>query len=300
MKQPTLNDLTAFLLIAEHLNFRRAASTLGVTPSALSHTIRILERRVGTQLLLRTTRNVALTEAGARLADRLRPSVAGIAQALGELADSGDTLSGRIAITTSEYGGRLIAEGAVASFRTANPKVSFEISVDHALTDLIASGCDAGIRLREQVPPDMVALAIGPPVTMVACASHGYLRERPAPKTPDDLIGHECIRQRLSSGAVYRWEFEHNGKAIVVEPRGSLTCNNHVNIVATALTGQGIAFVPNHYVDLHLASGALAQVLGDYSPPFDGLCLYYPISRHPTKTFSAFVAHVRAVLRPHR
>jgi DNA-binding transcriptional LysR family regulator len=297
MKRATLNELTAFLAIAEHLNFRRAAVELGVTPSALSHTIRTLERRVNVQLLLRSTRSVALTEAGMRLAAKLRPALADVGEALGQLAEHGDALSGRIAITASEQGGRLLIERIFGSFRRLHPQVRLEVCSELALADLIASGCDAGVRLRAQVPPDMIAVPIGPAVAVVACASPAYLHQRAAPETPADLPGHECIRQRLSTGAICRWEFESRGEPLFFDPQGALTFNSHGHVVAAALLGLGIAYVPSHHVDTYLAAGALVQVLPGYSKPLEGFCLYYPSTRHPTKTFKAFVDHVRSVVR---
>ncbi|MBY5377353.1 LysR family transcriptional regulator [Rhizobium leguminosarum] len=295
--KPTLNELTAFLSIAEHLNFRRAAVTLGVSPSALSHTIRLLESRVGTQLLLRTTRNVALTNAGAKLAAGLRPALEGIDESLAQLADEGDTLSGRIAITASERGGQLIIERAFGSFRQKHPGVQLEICTDLALEDLLTSGCDAGIRLRDQVVPDMSAVPIGPKISAVTCASPDYLQKRDVPETPSDLASHECIRQRLATGSIHRWEFDNQGKSLFFEPQGALTFNSHWHMVSAALAGQGIAYVPSHHVERHLESGELVQVLAGYSRPLEGFCLYYPINRHPTKTFSAFVAHVRSTMQ---
>ena len=196
-----------------------------------------------------------------------------------------------------EYGGRLLIERVIGDFREAHPDVGFEISVQQTLVDLVTGGCDAGVRLREQVPPDMVAIPIGPPAAMVACASPEYLRRSRPPQQPRDLTDHACIRQRLASGSIYRWEFEHAGRPVVIDPRGSLTCNDIGVMVAAALCGQGIVFTTSHHVRRHLDTGQLVQVLAEYSPPFDGLCLYYPLSRHPTRAFSAFVAHLRSLAR---
>lgn len=293
MKQPTLAELTAFLRVAEHLNFRRASIALGVSPSALSHAIKGLEARIGTPLIKRTTRSVALTEAGQRLAQRLRPAIASIDDAFTELAEAGDTLTGRICISTMEYGGRLLLENAVTGFQAMHPEVESEIRVDHALVDIVASGCDAGVRFRDQVPPDMIAIPIGPPVAMVACAAPSYLRDRPPVTQPQDLLSHRCIRQRLSSGAIYRWRFESDGRGITIDPRGPLICNNLSLIVLAALRGLGIGFVPSNHVAPYFESGALTPLLQDFSPPFDGHCLYYPRSRHHAPTFAAFIDYLR-------
>ncbi|ARP82251.1 hypothetical protein CAL12_16465 [Bordetella genomosp. 8] len=294
MKQPTLAELTAFLRVAEHLNFRRAALTLGVSPSALSHTIKGLEARIGALLVKRTTRSVALTEAGQRLAQRLTPAIASIDAAFTELADIGDTLTGRICISTMEYGGRLLLEDAVAGFQAMHPDVEFEIRVDHALVDIVAAGCDAGVRFRDQVPPDMVAIPIGPPVAMVAFASPAYLRDRPPVAQPHDLLAHRCIRQRLSSGAIHRWRFERDGRGITIDARGPLICNNLSLIVLAALRALGIGYVPSNHVEPYFESGALTPLLRDFSPPFDGHCLYYPRNPHHAPTFAAFLNHLRS------
>lgn len=297
MKQPTLNDLTAFLHLADHLNFRRAAIDLGVSPSALSHTLRTLEARLGTRLLNRTTRSVALTDAGLRLAARLRPAVTSIDEALAELADGAEGLTGKLCINTMEFGGRLLIANAVGSFQALHPAVEIEICVDHALVDIVAGGFDLGVRFRDQVPPDMVAIPIGPPVAMIACASPRYLEGKTLPLEPADLRALHCIRQRLATGAIQRWSFEREGRTITIEPRGPLTCNNLTIIVAATLDGQGVCYVPSHHVQPYLEAGTLVQLLGDLSPPFDGHCLYYPAARHRTRTFSAFVEHVRLRLR---
>ncbi|WP_207478723.1 LysR family transcriptional regulator [Arenibaculum pallidiluteum] len=294
MKQPTLAELTAFLHVAEHLSFRRAAVALGLSPSALSHTIRGLEARLGAPLINRTTRSVALTEAGLRLAERLRPAVTSIAEAISELAEDGDRLVGRICISTMEYGGRLLIGDVIGEFQASHPEVEFEICVDHALVDIVGSGCDAGVRFRDQVPPDMVAVPIGPPVSMVAFASPGYLDGRTHPAVPSDLLTHRCIRQRLATGAIYRWQFECDGRAVAIDPQGPLTCNNLGLIVLAALRGLGIGFAPSHHVRPFLESGELVQLLAEFSPSFEGHCLYYPRSRHRTRTFAAFIEHVRS------
>ena len=296
MRQPSIDDLTAFLAIAEHRSFRRAAPALGVSPSALSHAMRTLEDRVGVRLLNRTTRTVALTESGARLVERLRPAMASIRDALGEAAEGGEVLRGRIGINTIEYGALLLLRSVVGSFSERHPQVSIEITVDHALVDLVCSGFDAGVRFQDQVPLEMVAVPIAPPAAMVAFASPAYLEGRPVPADPSDLMGHRCIRRRLGNGAILRWRFEHAGRAIVVDPPGFLTLDSPGTIITAALCGVGIGFAPSHHVDEHFGSGRLVQLLGGFCPRFPGHCFYYPAARHPTRAFAAFVEHLRAHL----
>lgn len=293
MRQPSLNDLSAFLAIAERGSFRQAARQLGVSPSALSHSLRALEDRLGARLLNRTTRSVALTEAGNCLAERLRPAMAGMADALSAVADNGEHLKGRIRISTGEYGAKLLVGGAIAEFRQRHPGVEFELIVDNALVDIVADGFDAGVRFHEQVPPDMIAVPITAPARMVAFASPSYLARRGTPTTPAHLLGHECIRQRLLSGAIYRWEFEDAGRSLLVEPRSSITLNSIAVIIQAALAGLGVGFVPSHHMAKQFEDERLIPLLQDYSPKFDGQSFYYPSLRHPTRAFRAFVDQVR-------
>lgn len=293
MRQPALDDLKAFLAIAEHRSFRRAARALDVSPSALSHTMRTLEARLATRLLNRTTRTVSLTEAGAHLAQRLHPAIASIADALGEVQEASEHLTGRIRITAPEYGAQILVQEVIGGFQALHPDVEIELVIDPALADLVADGFDAGIRFRDQVPADMVAVPISPPSVMVAVASPGYLRAHAAPASPADLLEHRCIRQRMASGAVYRWEFEERGHPVLIDPLGMLTLNTSALVASAALQGLGIAFVLSHVVQDHCRSGRLIQLLAGHSPPFEGQCFYYAAARHPTRAFASFVDHLR-------
>lgn len=266
MPRAPLNDLSAFAVVAEQRSFRRAAARLEISPSALSHAIRALEERLGVRLLNRTTRSVGLTDAGARLAARLVPALTSVDEALAELRDDGEQLGGRIRITTMDHGGRLLAD-VLPSFQRLHPAVHVEIHVDHALVDLAVGGYDGGVRLKEQVPADMVAVPIAPRLSMSAVASPEYLDIRGSPDLPADLSRHHCLRQRLTSGSIYRWEFEEQGA--------------------------GICYVPSHHVAEDLKAGRLVRVLARYSPEFDGHCFYYPPYRHQTRAFVAFVKHLR-------
>ncbi len=292
MRRSSLNELSIFLAVAEHRSFRRAAAELQVSPSALSHALRGLEQRLGVRLLNRTTRSVALTDAGARLAARLSPAFAIVDDALAEARDEADELGGRIRITTMEHGAQVLM-GDVVAFQRLHQGVEFELVVDVALIDLVADGFDAGVRLREQVPPDMVALPMGPPTSFIAAASPDYLALHGEPLTPSDLLAHRCIRQRLSSGAIYRWEMEADRREIVINPQGMLATNSFTAIVAAAIAGAGVCFVPEHHVRSHIEAGRLTRILKTFSPSFDGLCLYYPPYRQQTRAFAAFLEHLR-------
>jgi len=217
---------------------------------------------------------VALSDAGARLADRLRPAMGSIGDALSELREDGDRLNGRIRISAMEYGAQLLVD-VVASFQAQHSCVEFEIVVDPALADLVADGFDAGIRFRDQVPPDMIAVPIAPPNAMVAVASPAYLENRPALVQPSDLMGHRCIRQRLASGVIYRWEFEQRGRPLLIDPPGTLTCNSLTTIVSAALAGLGVAFVASHHVRSHVDRGRLVQLLAAYSPDYCAIALMH-------------------------
>jgi len=291
--RPRLDDLAAFLAIAEHGSFRRAAVGLRLSPSALSHTMRALETRLGVRLLNRTTRSVALTDAGARLAGQLRPALAGVDNAIADLRDEAERLSGCIRITTVEYGATLLIERGIAQFQEQHPQVEIELLVDAALVDLVAGGFDAGVRFRDDVPSDMVVIPMAPRTSLVAAAAPAYLARHPTPSRPADLLDHRCIRQRFASGVFYRWEFEDAGHSITIDPPGSLTVNSLSAIVTAAVCGAGICYVPAHHVAALIEAGQLVRLLEAYSSRFDGHCLYYPPSRHPTRAFSAFIEHLR-------
>jgi DNA-binding transcriptional LysR family regulator len=291
--RPRLDDLAVFLTIAEHGSFRRAAVVLDLSPSALSHTMRALETRLGVRLLNRTTRSVGLTDAGARLAEALRPALVGVDNAIAELRDDAEHLSGRIRITTTESGATLLLDRGMAEFQERHLLVEIELAIDAAPVDLAAGGFDAGIRFRDDVPPDMTLIPISQRASLVAAAAPTYLARYQAPQRPADLLDHRCIRQRFASGRIYRWEFEDDGRSVTINPPGTLTINSLTAIVAAAVRGAGICYVPMHHVAAQIGSGQLLRLLGDYSPSFDGPCFYYSPSRHPTRAFKAFVDHLR-------
>jgi DNA-binding transcriptional LysR family regulator len=294
MRREDLVDLNAFMAVAETRSFTRAAAGLGTSQSALSHTVRRLETRLGVRLLTRTTRSVAPTEAGERLLATLRPALDSIGVELESLTELRDKPSGTIRITTAEHAARTILWPALETFLAAYPDVHDELSVDSSLTDIVSDRFDAGVRLGEALAKDMIAVRIGPDVRMAVVGSPDYLAKRGRPKTPQDLSSHQCINLRmLSSGSLYAWELEKGGRELRVRVDGQVTSNNISMIVNAALAGFGLAFVMEEHAAQHLASGRLVEVLSDWSPPFPGYYLYYTSRRQPSAAFALLVDALR-------
>ncbi|EJS94074.1 LysR family transcriptional regulator [Pectobacterium wasabiae] len=293
MKTPTLSDLKAFMAVAEQRSFRRAADLSGVTRSTLSHAIRGLEERLGVRLLHRTTRSVALTEAGEQLLQRMRPHLSGLEQALEEVADTQGQPIGSLRINGGEEAIRLLLHTVVPSYQALYPSVVLDLTVDGRLVDIIAEGFDAGIRLAEDVPRDMVAIRFGNDIRFLAVASPAYLMKHPAPSVPDDLMQHPCIRQRLPSGKRYRWEFSRHGQDVALDVPGTLTLNSSPLMVYAAIQGLGIAYVPEVHARAALDDGRLVTVLEQWSPPTPGLCLYFPANRHMPVSLRALVDTIK-------
>jgi DNA-binding transcriptional LysR family regulator len=291
MTTPRLADLKAFAAVARHRSFRAAADALGVSRSALSHTLAGLERELGVRLLHRTTRSVAPTEAGARLFTRIVPLLAELDAAFDGLA--ADAPSGTVRINAMESAAEILLRDVVPAVLARFPGVAVDIVTEGRPVDIVAEGYDAGVRLRELVPADMVAVPFGGDVRFRAVASPGYLARHGAPAVPDDLAGHRCIRQRLGSGRIYRWEFVRHGVEQRVDVPGALTLDNNRLMVAAAADGLGIAYVPEHFARAALADGRLVAVLDDWCPPFPGLCLYYPPNRHVPAPLRAFIDVMR-------
>jgi DNA-binding transcriptional LysR family regulator len=291
--KPRVDELTMFLAIADLGSFRRAAAQLKMTPSAVSHALRAFEARLGVRLVNRTTRSVRLSDAGLRLAERVRPALAVIEDAVAMARDESEILSGRIRITAMEHGAKLLLQRGLARFQRLNPEVEIELVIEPTLADLVKEGYDAGVRLRDDVPSDMTIIPLAPQASFVVVASPDYLAAHPAPVRPEDLLGHRCIRQRFASGAVYRWEFERAGRMVTIDPPGSLISNNLRVIIAAALEGGGVGYVPLHDVRELIASGDLVSLLDGFTPTIGGHCFYYPRARQQTRAFSAFVEGLR-------
>lgn len=286
------NDLSAFaafLAVAAHRSFRSAAVELDMTPSAISHAIKVLERRLNVRLFNRTTRSVSLTEAGERLALKLRPAMASIEEAVRELEGNDHSPSGTVRINASEGAIRLVLRPVLAQFLRTYPHVHLDIVSDGTLSDIVADGFDAGIRLAEAIPKDMVAIPVMGDVRFAAVASPDYLEKRGYPMVPQDLYAHDCIRFRFESGAIYRWEFERAGVVERINPSGPITLTDQPLMVDAAIEGIGIAFVPDHLVVHVLKDGRLERVLDDWCVAEPGLCLYYSANRHIPAALRALI-----------
>ncbi|CAO3401718.1 LysR family transcriptional regulator [Azospirillum palustre] len=289
-----LNELAAFMVVAEERNFTRAAKRLGVSQSALSQTVRVLEARLGLRLLTRTTRSVAPTEAGERLVHSIGPRIAEIRRELDALSDLREKPSGTIRLTATEYAAEAILWPAVAKLVHDYPDIKVEIVTDYGLTDIVGERFDAGVRPGETVAKDMIAVRVGPDLRMAVVGAPSYFASRPLPKTPQDLTGHNCINLRLPiHGGLYAWEFEKKGRVLNVRVDGQLVFNTSSLMLKAALDGCGLIYLTEGQVGPYLADGRLARVLADWCEPFSGYHLYYPSRRQPTPAFALLVEALR-------
>ncbi|OOH79291.1 LysR family transcriptional regulator [Pseudomonas koreensis] len=293
MKSPSAADLSVFLCTAQHLNFSKAAIELGLTPSALSHSVKALENRLGVRLFNRTTRSVALTEAGERLYARLKPAFRDIDDALEDLNHFRDKPSGNLRITSGRQACELVLLPIASEFLQLYPDIRLEVVESDALLDIVANGFDAGVRFGDRLEADMVSLPIGPTMRSVVVGSPAFFQRHAAPQKPEDLHALPCIRHRYPSGSMYRWELERGGIAQEIEVNGPLTLGDVSLMIGPALQGLGLAYVFEDMVSEHLASGRLVQVLADWCPYYPGLHLYYPSRRHVPAALKAFIDFVR-------
>lgn len=294
MPRENLNDLLAFLEVARERSFTRAAAKLGVSQSALSHTIRGLEERLGLRLLTRTTRSVAPTDAGERLLNTLAPRFEEIEAELEALTELREKPAGTIRITTTEYAADTILWPKLAKVLPQYPDIKVEIIVEQGLTDIVAQRYDAGVRLGEQVAKDMIAVRIGPDMRMAVVGAPLYFAKRPPPRKPQDLLGHNCINLRLPTrGGLYAWEFEKGNRQLKVRVEGQLVFNGTSQMLMAALAGFGLAYLPEDLAQPHLAKGRLKRVLADWCPPFSGYHLYYPSRRQISPAFAVVVEALR-------
>jgi DNA-binding transcriptional LysR family regulator len=266
-----------------------------MSPSTLSHTIRTLETRLGVRLLHRTTRSVATTEVGQALLSRVQPLIKDIDTALGDIDDYRSKPSGTLRINSSLIGARVLLQIAVPKFLARYPEMHVDLVTEGRLVDIVAEGFDAGIRLAESVPKDMIAVAFGGTDRFVAVAASAYLKKRGAPRAPLDLLQHSCIRYRMRNGRIYHWEFERRGQSVDVDVPGELTLDDDRLMLDAAIEGVGIAFVPERAASEAIASGKLSVVLDDWCPQFPGLCLYYPGHRQVPAGLRAFVDVLKEV-----
>lgn len=294
MAKTDLNQLTWFQVVAEERSFTKAAAKLGVAQSTLSHTIKQLEARMGIRLLTRTTRNVATTVAGERLLQTITPRIAEIEDEIAALTALREKPSGSIRLTLSDHALESVVWPKLKPVLSTYPDVSVEMILDSTFRNIIEEGFDAGVRLGESVEKDMIAVRIGPDWRLVAVASPGYLGAHGTPQHPHDLVRHICINMRHeTAGGLYAWEFEKEGQELRVRVSGQLTFNNSYAMIDAAVNSYGIAYVPENIVERHVASGALVQVLDDWSPFFDGYFLYYPSRRQNLPAFKVIVDALR-------
>lgn len=307
MDPARLPALAWFALIAQHGSFTKAASEMGVTRAALSQSLKTLERQLNVKLIYRTTRDMSLTEEGQRLYEQLRPALGAITQAVRDVGDAGAAPSGLLRINTSRIAARTLVEPHLAEFFDRHPRLRLEIVMDDGFSNIIAEGCDAGIRLGQSLAPNVVAIPITPMLEMAVVGSPAYFERRGIPATPEDLVHHDCVAYRhVSSGSIFRWEFHspgRKGQDFVVAPHGALVTNDDESMVRAALQGAGLVQNIDIAVLPQIASGALVRVLRNWCRPFAGFHLYVPSrERMPARVraFKDFLVEKRALLETSR
>jgi len=294
MQRGKLDNLVAFVAVGRERSFTNAAAKLGVSQSALSHTIRELETRLGVRLLTRTTRSVSPTEAGERLLRTVGPRFEEIETELDAVSQLREKPAGTIRVTATDYAVDTILWPKLTKFLRQYPDIKLEIVIDYGLTDIVAQRYDAGVRAGEQVAKDMIAVRIGPDMRMAVVGAPSYFRRRSEPKRPQDLIGHNCINLRLPThGGLYAWEFEKGGRELRVRVEGQLVFNGTFQMLNAALAGFGLAYVPEDLVQAHLVRRRLKRVLEDWCPPYSGYHLYYPSRRQSSAAFTLLVDALR-------
>ena len=293
MKRPSWNDTLMFITVAEHCSFRRAADLLGMKPSTLSHAIKGLEAQLQVRLFQRTTRSVSLTDAGQHLYQRLVPLVRDMDDALESVTAMGQTPGGTLRINGSDAAIRLLMHHVIPDFTRQYPRIALDLTLDNALSDVVKQGFDAGIRLYEDIPQDMVAVRLSGAIRFLTLASPAYLAESAPLTVPQDLLQHRCIRQRLPGGKRYAWEFARDDAAFSLDVPGALTINSSQLMVEAACAGMGIVYVPDMYAREALAQGRLVSVLDAWHVASRGLYLYFPHNRHLSHSMTLFIETVR-------
>jgi DNA-binding transcriptional LysR family regulator len=290
---PGFSELNAVAAVAARRSFRAAAADLGVSTSALSHSIAALEARLGVRLFHRTTRSVALTAAGESFLARIEPALRAIAEAMEGVNEHRDLPTGLLRINASDVAAEQMLAPIVIEFLRRHPDMQVEIATEIRPVDIVAGGFDGGVRLSEMVPQDMVSIPVGGDQQHVVVGSPHYFKDRRHPRTPADLANHGCIRFRLGRGSIYRWQFERRGEAISIDVDGPLTLDHPHLILSAAIAGAGLAYVSAWIARDALADGRVVRVLADWTPPYPGLRFYYPRHRHVTAGLRAFVALLR-------
>lgn len=294
MERQNINDLMVFLAVARERSFTRAAAKFGVSQSALSHTIRQLEARLGVRLLTRTTRSVSPTEAGERMLRSIGPLFDEIGSAIDGLNTLREKPAGTIRLTAGDYQIQCYIWPKLRTFLHQYPDIRVELDVNYGLQDIVSEGYDAGVRFGEQIAKDMISVRIGPDVRFAVVAAESYFVARDIPKHPKDMTQHRCINLRFPTyGGLYAWEFQENGREIKVRVDGQVVFNTIYNVLEAALDGFGFAYVPEDIVKPYLETGRLHRFLENYSPYWDGFHLYYPSRRQSSPAFSLLVNALR-------
>jgi DNA-binding transcriptional LysR family regulator len=294
VRQGALDGVEAFLCVARHRSFRRAAAELGVTPSAISQAVRVLEERIGAPLFIRTTRSVGLTEAGEQFLSRAKPAFEELVAASDVARDLGQRPTGLLRLSVPRAVVPILLEPLIASFCQAYPEVEVEIAASKELIDLAAEGFDAGIRLGQFVDADMVAIPLTPPFRLIVVGSPAYFEGRSRPRHPDDLRQHACLRWRKSSGALALWSFNDNGEAVEIAVSGPLIAHDFSTMLGAAVEGMGLAQLPEPMAAEGLRAGKLVHVLEPFAPVIPGVFLYYPGHRQIMPKLRAFIDHVKS------
>ena len=294
MLKENFNELQLFLAVARERSFTRAAAKLGVSQSALSHAMKALEARLNIRLLTRTTRSVAPTEAGERIIACLEPRLTELEQELEQLVQLNGIAAGNIRISAGEHAAKSLVWPKLKPFLREYPEINVELVVDNGFVNIVEGRFDAGVRLGESLDKDMVAVRIGPDLRLVVVGSPDYFTHYGIPDTPHDLQRHRCINMRLPTlGGLYHWEFEKDGKPLQVKVDGQLTFNNLSERIDAAEAGFGLSFVPEDMVKQQLESGALIEVLQEWSPVFPGYYLYYPSRNQHPPAFALMIDALR-------
>jgi DNA-binding transcriptional LysR family regulator len=298
MKRHDFDDLAAFAIVAEERSFTRAAARLGLSSSALSHMMRLLEERLGVRLLARTTRSVATTEAGERLLQSVRPAFEDITRGLQSLAEMRGKPSGTVRITAGKHAAISLLAPMLPTFHSDYPDIRVELIVDDRLENIVASRFDAGIRFGDTIDKDMISVRIGPDICAAVVGAPSYFARRSPPETLKDLAGHDCINYHLSTAGVsYAWEFEEDGRDVEVRVGGRFVVNDLEMMLSAALSGSGLAYLFEDIVEEHLRSGRLVRVLEAHCKPFPGYSIYYPSRRQMPPALSVFIEALRTAAR---
>lgn len=292
--RPSLNDLTAFMAVATHRSFRRAADELGTAPSTLSHTMRGLEERLGVRLLNRTTRSVSPTEAGVALLGRLQVVLSSLDDALDETVAFGGSVAGRVRVNAPRVTAAFLVREILPLMAERFPDVKVDLVAEGRLIDIVSGGFDAGARLMGSIPKDMIAVPFGKPVDFVCIASPAYLEQAGEPLAPDDLVRHRCIGHRLPRGKLYRWEFERAGQEVAVDTVGAVVLDDEDLMVEAAVRGLGIAYVANWAAEPAIATGQLRTVLSSWMHGSERMAIYYPGHRAVPPALRAFLDIVKS------